>query len=354
MSREIFRLATPVNRTGKLVAVILGDPSLPDKVKIGGAFGADDLFSISRLKAELATLSEYEFVYLDHHDTLLFKLINLRPELTLAFNLCDNGFRNDPRRECDIPAMLGILGIPYTGAAPGCLHTCYDKRTTKLVAESMGIHVPRGWTVEGNDVRTLNGIEATPARPMIVKPAQADNSVGITQRSVAHDDASLMAAIASARSVCDGPLIVEEFLPGADCTVSLLQGQRGIWKPLAIGEDVYDDLPPDLPPICGYEAKWDTSSPYAKIRTREAEISPDVAAKMLTDSERIVKRLECRDYARVDWRLDGIDEAHMLEVNPNPGWVWDSHWVKAAALSGMDYPAALRAILTAAENRIKG
>jgi D-alanine-D-alanine ligase len=67
----------------------------------------------------------------------------------------------------------------------------------------------------------------------------------------------------------------------------------------------------------------------------------------------LFRRLECRDYARFDWRLDGQGQPRLLEVNPNPGWCWDGHLAKMAALEGMSYADMLAAILQTADRRIR-
>ena len=67
---------------------------------------------------------------------------------------------------------------------------------------------------------------------------------------------------------------------------------------------------------------------------------------------KLFERLDCRDYARFDWRLDAQGNPKLLEVNPNPGWCWDGHLAKMAAFAGISYKEMLEAILKAAEARI--
>ena len=66
----------------------------------------------------------------------------------------------------------------------------------------------------------------------------------------------------------------------------------------------------------------------------------------------LFERLGCRDYARFDWRLDSNGTPRLLEANPNPGWCWDGHLAKAAALDGTGYGKMLEMILDAAARRI--
>ncbi len=110
----------------------MGDPRLPDAVKRGGTFNAEDLDTIRRLKDALSELPGYKFRYLDNHATLDRDLSELRTDL--VFNLCDEGFNNDPFKELHVPAMLEVLDLPYTGAGPPALAACYDKGLVRAVA----------------------------------------------------------------------------------------------------------------------------------------------------------------------------------------------------------------------------
>lgn len=73
---------------------------------------------------------------------------------------------------------------------------------------------------------------------------------------------------------------------------------------------------------------------------------------MIASCIKLFERLECRDYARFDWRLDSNQTPRLLEVNPNPGWCWDGHLAKMAKLAGISYPQMLGKILKAGEERI--
>ncbi len=111
-------------------------------------------------------------------------------------------------------------------------------------------------------------------------------------------------------------------------------------------------LPDDLPRICGYEAKWLPDSPYWNIKSIPANLPKDTEKSIVEWSLKLFERLECRDYARFDWRLDSKGNPKLLEVNPNPGWCWDGHLAKMAKISDLSYGDMLESILKAAEQRI--
>lgn len=333
------------------LVVILGDPTKPDPLKPSAVFDDDDFFTIDSLKKELNALAGYRVTYLNAHDTLIADLRRLTGRIDLVFNLLDEGFRNDPRKELHLPALLEILDLPYTGAGPQCLAYCYDKSLTRGAAVEMNIPVPGALFIRSDDTR----FELPFPFPVIVKPNFGDSSFGITQRSVCLDLDDLFNALAEIRAKFgyDKPILVEEFLTGKDLSVGIIGNPPDTYQVLPIIEEDYSALPPDLPKICGYEAKWLPDSPYWNLRSIPADL-PETTQRMLVEwCVKLFERLECRDYARFDWRLDAGGTPRLLEVNPNPGWCWDGHLAKMAKIAGMSYRDMLAAIIRAAEVRLK-
>ncbi|MBN1158252.1 MAG: hypothetical protein JXA61_02635, partial [Bacteroidales bacterium] len=151
----------------------------------------------------------------------------------------------------------------------------------------------------------------------------------------------------------DKPIIVEEFLPGKEITVGIIGNPPEFYQFLPFAEEDYSKLPPELPRICGYEAKWIESSPYFKLLRSIPAILSEETEKVISDHcLKLFKRLDCADYARFDWRFDQNGVPKLLEVNPNPGWCWDGHLAKMASIKGLEYAEMLRYILQAAEQRI--
>lgn len=332
------------------VAVILGDTSKADITKPGGRFDEDDYYTINKLIQALNVLKEYEFIYLMNHDTLIQDLLKFKNKIDFVFNLCDEGFYNDPRKELHIPALLDALKIPYTGAGPQCLAYCFDKSLVRGIAREMGIPVPRAVFLNPDDIKVQIPFDF----PVIVKPNYGDSSFGITRRSVVYDEERLLDAILELREKFNyhKPILIEEFLTGKDLTLGIIGNPPEDYIALPITEEDYSILPENLPPICSYEAKWIPDSPYWNIKSVPAEIPQEVKDYIIECSVKLFNRLECRDYARFDWRLDSEGNPRLLEVNPNPGWCWDGHLAKAAAYIGMSYPEMLRTILKAAEKRL--
>ena len=151
----------------------------------------------------------------------------------------------------------------------------------------------------------------------------------------------------------DKPILVEQYLTGKDLSVGIIGNLPDNYIILPIIEEDYSQLPPDLPRICGYEAKWLPDSPYwNNIKSILANLDPQVVDIIEHCSLKLFERLECRDYARFDWRLDTDGNPKLLEVNPNPGWCWDGHLAKMSKYADISYKDMLKKILESAEKRI--
>ncbi|MBN2523903.1 MAG: methyltransferase domain-containing protein [Bacteroidales bacterium] len=354
VTSEAIKEWTPVKQKlteVKNVAVLLGDPSKADIVKPDTVFDEDDYNTIQQLKIALSSLKNYKFIYMDNHDQLISNLVKLKPQIDYVLNLCDEGFNNDARNELHVPALLEMLKIPYTGSNPQCLAFCYDKSLIRGIAKEMDVPVADAFYIKPED----NVFEMNIEFPVIAKPNFGDSSFGITQKSVAYTIAELNDAIIKTREKFgyDKPILVEEFLSGKDLTLGIIGNPPESYTVLPIVEEDYSQLPDDLPKICGYEAKWLQDSPYFHLlRSIPADINTGTKKMIVELSLKLAERLECRDYTRFDWRLDGNGVPKLLEVNPNPGWCWDGHLAKMSDLKGMSYADMLQTILEAAEQRI--
>ncbi|MEK9723034.1 MAG: methyltransferase domain-containing protein [Rhodospirillaceae bacterium] len=332
------------------VTVILGDPRLPDQVKRGGVFNAEDMDTVNRLKSALDGLDGYRFTYLDDHARLFDTLRRDRPAFVL--NLCDEGLSNIATRELHVPAMLEMLDIPYSGAGPGALGLCYDKALVRAIAADADIPVPLETSFgAGDHAATLPSVF-----PALIKPCTGDSSLGITQNAVVHDTAAALAYLEQLRRDLPGrAILIQEFLTGAEYSIGMIGNPGGELFALPALEVDYSRLDASLPRILGYESKWHPDSPYwTDIAYREARLDDAQRQSMIDWASLLFQRLGCRDYARFDFRADATGAVKLLEVNPNPGWCWDGKLNLMAEFGGMDYAALLRAILEAAQVRVAG
>ncbi len=329
------------------VTVLMGDPRLPDSVKLGGRFNAEDMDTINRLQEALTRLPDYKFTYIDNHATLLSTLQRERP--SFVFNLCDEGFDNDALKELHVPSVLEMLGIPYSGSGPTCLGLCYDKGLVGAIAQSLDVPVPRETFVAASDM----GGTIPAVFPALIKPALGDSSLGITEASVVNSPEEAVRQLKALRASLPGrDVLVQEYLTGTEYTVAIV-GNIGLGHTvLPILEVDYSGLPKGLPPILSYASKWDPDSPYwTQIKYQETTASEEVQRALIDGSVRLFERLGCRDYARFDFRADAQGVPKLLEVNPNPGWCWDGKLNLMAEFAGFAYRDLLRMILEAAQQR---
>jgi len=330
------------------LTVVMGDPRLPDAVKLNGQFNAEDHETIRRLKDALAELPNYKVRYLDNHATLDRDLGDLTTDLVL--NLCDEGYNNDPAKELHVPALMEMLEIPYTGAGPGALAACYDKGLVRAVALSLDVPVPLETYVRPGD----QGATLPSVFPALLKPNTGDSSQGITKDAVVDNERALIDYLEKLRTQFPKRgVLVQEYLTGAEYSVSLVGNPDQGLRALPILEVDFSRLQEGLPRILGYESKWQPDSPYwTQVKYHEAHLPDHIQQQLIESSARLFERLGCRDYARFDFRADARGEIKLLEVNPNPGWCWDGKLNLMASFQGMRYSELLGQILAAAEERL--
>ena len=339
------------------IVIIHGDPTKANDILPGGFWDEDDHYTIVRAREALKQLEpKYSFIWLCNHDTLIEDLRRLKQQnqIDLVLQLCDEGWMNNSRMELHVTAFLEMLDLSYTGAGPKCIGTTYDKQGVLKIVESIGVPVPRSVYVDDLSDPVALGLQY----PIIVKPNSTDGSFGITAKSVCHSFGDVQLAMQEIRQkfYIRGPVLYQEFLTGRDINVGVMErlneksGEMEPWV-LPITEEDYSALPDDLPKICGFESKWDESSPYYQIKTRPTTLSLEMQQQISEHSKRVFKRIECRDYARFDWRLDGSGRPRLLEANPNCGWCWDGHLPKTCNLAGIDYPHFFETVIKSGLHR---
>jgi len=330
------------------ITVVMGDPSLPDSVKLNGQFNAEDFDTIDRLERALAELPEYSFIILKEHAKLLDELRSNSPAFVL--NLCDEGYRNNAFLELHVPATLEMFGIPYSGAGPACLGLCYNKSLVRAIAESLDIPVPAETYIDPGD----HAATIPSTFPALVKPNCGDSSIGITMNAVVHSPRELMNYLRQLREqMPDRAVLVQEFLTGKEYSVGVVGNPGLSVKVLPVLEVDYSRLDPSLPKILGYESKWDPASPFwTDIKYQKAALDDDTQRHLIDYSLQLFERLNCQDYARFDFRADSEGTIKLLEVNPNPGWCWDGKLNLMAEMGGLRYADLLRLIIESAQERI--
>ena len=273
-----------------------------------------------------------------------------RPDI--VFNIAE-GFRG-VNREAHVPAICEFFGIPYSGSDPFTLTLCLDKARTKETLAFHKIPTPRFAVIE-----TLEDLEARAADlpfPLFVKPLHEGSSKGITDRNLCWDRDHLTRQTRFLLENYEQPVLVEEYLPGKEFTCAVLgNGDRATVLPI-VGMN-FETLPKGALPIYSFDAKfvWDRPENPLEIFQCPARITKELQASIERVTLDAFRVLGCRDWARIDVRLDAAGNPNVLEVNPLPGILPDpadnSCLPKAARAAGIGYDELIQSCLKYAAAR---
>jgi D-alanine-D-alanine ligase len=330
------------------IAVITGDPSLPDPTKLGQRYGPADLAVHERMREAFAAVQGMDTRVFEQHEGLFDAIRAFGPDLVV--NFCDTGLFNNPDFEIHPVTQLELMGIPYTGAAPRGMLLCYDKQIVRLVAEALGVDVPREQFVAGAAVRDA----LVPFLPALIKPNTADGSVGITKDAVvtseneARDYLAWLADTLPSRDV-----LIQEYLPGSEFGLALIGNPATGFEQLPMLEVDFSGLPEGFAQILSFESKTDPDSPYWNdIGIVQAGLPPDRQKELGRRCQALFGRLGLRDYGRFDLRTARDGTIRLMEVNPNPAWGFDAKLALMAAFSGWSYAELMEKLVLTAWARI--
>jgi D-alanine-D-alanine ligase len=279
------------------------------------------------------------------------RLRDARPDI--VFNIAE-GLRG-PNRESHVPAICEFYGIPYSGSDPFTLSLCLDKARTKEVLRAHGVPTA-DWSLVQTVTEITTLLDQPLDYPLFAKPVHEGSSKGITERNFVASPSALRPAVLDLLERYQQPVIVERYLPGAEFTCGVL-GNGADARVLPLVAMNFASLPAGALPIYGFEAKWlwDRADRPLEIFECPARISAALRAEIEDVVRRTFLALGCRDWSRVDVRLDADGRANVVEVNPLPGILPDpadnSCLPKAARAAGMDYDALIGACLQAAASR---
>jgi D-alanine-D-alanine ligase len=262
----------------------------------------------------------------------------------VVINLCE-AFLGHPQLEANVAAAFELLGLSYTGNDSRTLALCLNKFKTKAVLKSSGLPTAQAVLVDAVDQKIDLPF------PLIVKPNTEDASLGIHPDSVVRDEESLRKQVARILELFEEPVLVEQFIEGREFNVAVMD----IDKPeaLPVSEIDFTNLPEGQPPICSYEAKWHTED--ILFRTTPPVCPANIDEALKTKLQEIAVKAflacECRDYARVDFRVDKKGRPFVLEVNPNPDISLNAGYARGLAAAGIDYKTFWRNLIEKAKNR---
>jgi D-alanine-D-alanine ligase len=267
----------------------------------------------------------------------------LHDNVDLVFNIAE-GRGTHRSREAQVPSILEMLDIPYSGSDPQCLAICLDKPLTKKLVSSEGVTTPN-WLVI-NSRQELTGIDSCNFPfPAIVKPVYEGSSKGIRLTSIVTDAKQATEVIETLLEQYHQPAMVEEIIPGDEITV----GITGNSPPNVFG--MMRILPKQRGSCFLYTLEVKRN--YLDLIEYEcpAGLEEKVLQRIQTASLRAFKALGCRDFARLDFRINAAGVPCFLETNPLPGLGTHSDLVIMAKKMGWSHRQLISAVLDAALER---
>lgn len=269
----------------------------------------------------------------------ILKNIPCLKKIDIVFNICEGlGSRN---RESQVPVILEMLGIPFVGSDALTLGLSLDKPLTKKLLMYENILTPRFKEIQNAQGICDDGLKY----PLIVKPSHEGSSKGLSEKSIVNNFKELKKQTQWLIKTYKQPAIVEEFIEGMEFTVPIIGNnppkalpivQIKIDKKLNLGRLFYT-----------FECLTSDALKYIC----PAKISKNLEKKMQDLAVRTYKAVECRDFGRVDFRVDKNGRSYVLEINPLPSLSLEDVFNLVPQYMGTTYDKIVNDILNAALQR---
>ena len=276
-------------------------------------------------------------------ESAIYKIDEFEPDVIYNFVESIEGISS---YEYCVAGVYELLGYEYTGNTPQTLGNCLNKSITKNIIRAFNINTPKSITI--SDINDLKDDEFSLEFPVIIKLLKEDASIGISEFSVINNFKMLNKQIEFLLNTYKSEIIIEEYIEGRELNVAVLGNTV-----LPVSEISFKGLSKELPKIVTYESKWIEDSVYykntkpicpAKLNGQIKKLIEDTAVKAFN-------ALNCRDYARIDIRLNKDNIPYVIEINPNPDISVDSGFNRAAKIYGLSHEQLIYKISEFALNR---
>ena len=240
-----------------------------------------------------------------------------RGECDVAFLALHGGRGEDGT----IQALLDLAGVPYTGSGHLASALAMDKDLAKHLMRAYGVQTAN-WIMANDPAAPVDASEVERALglPLIVKPSKQGSTVGL---SIVKQREELAPALAEAFKH-DDEVMLEQFIPGRELTVSILGGEALPVGEIIAKKEIYD-----------YECKY---TPGMAVETFPADLTAGEAAAVQEEAKRTFKALKLSGCARIDFRMTSDGQFYCLEANTLPGMTATSLVPQAAAAAGIGFP----------------
>jgi len=273
---------------------------------------------------------------------LLNNLLEAKPDI--VFNIAE-GLGNYRSREAQVPSMLEMLDIPYSGSDPLTLCNCLEKPLTKQLVASCGVATPR-WVVI-NDITEMESVDwGEFPFPAFAKPAHEGSSKGIRNASRVDSAGQLNELIKQQMTLYAQPMMVEEFISGEEVTVGLLGNNPT--RVTCIMRVVPRRPSPNFVYSLEVKRNWEQMVQYEC----PAKLGNSLLNSIQDSCLKAFRALGIRDLARMDFRISAGGTPYLLEVNPLPGLNPKSgDYIIMGKAMGWTYNSLIGAVLNSAIER---
>jgi D-alanine-D-alanine ligase len=261
----------------------------------------------------------------------------------IVFNIAEG--MNGRGREGQIPALLNYFNIPFTGSDETTLCMALDKSLTKRYVGTFGVRSPRSQVIGDMDYV----LDHRMLFPLIIKPNSEGSSKGISDLAIVNDAEQLRRLVSRNLGSYKQPMLAEEYIAGREFTVGIFGN----------GSDARVFDPMEICFLDGSREKqiysFDVKKNYKKYIAYKCppDLEPDKIQEMKAIAANVFGALECRDFARMDFRMDTRGNIYFIEINPLPGLAPGySDYPMLAAFCGMEYNDLVLGVLKNALKRL--
>lgn len=248
-------------------------------------------------------------------------------DVDVAINISESAHSRN--REAYAPILLEMAGVPFLGSDALTLSLSLDKASTKDLAAAADVPTP-AYRVYASE-QDVRGDDLPSDFPLFVKPRYEGSAKGITRESLVRDVDELRDAVADMTAAYDQDVLVEAFIDGGEYTVAI------------IGND-----PPEVLPTLPRAVEMSTGIGLHALEHRgmpdggyayeiRGQLDAELEATLQRLALRVYQKLECRDFARVDFRTDRAGNPYFLEINPLPTFAPDGTFAIIAELLNRPY-----------------
>ncbi len=245
-------------------------------------------------------------------------------------------------RESQVPLLLEMAGIPFVGADALTLSLTLDKIMAKKIFIADGIPTPKFFEVKDTEsLANTNHFKF----PLIVKPRFEGSSKGLSENSRVENTEDLKKQVEYIVNTYKQPALIEEFISGQEFTVAI------------VGNENPEIMPIVQIKIDGRLKLNDKFYTFARIQSDRLEyicpahISAELKKKLSDLALKTYNAVECRDFGRVDFRVDNDGKPYVLEINPLPSLSTEDVFMLVAKEIGITYEQIIGKILQSALTR---